>query len=259
MTIAREITPFELEQYYEKADISAPSKTKGREDFCSFSANETSEMLKSGWMDGIKTVDKKISDFIQENNENKVSYSLNETGLFIDIPSYLAGKPECFIDETLERVEKPVLKLGINPSTSYGVKQDYIINRGACIMHVIDIMQNDYIVEIEIIDCTTGTFKKGRKLYGSNVVMRLGSDFSRSMLAFYLINPAFLRRCLFAVYEGIEKEVKGLKLSSAYGLPSDIKTYDGIYFPSLSAGSRGDYSTMGKAFKEVNKIAKQGV
>jgi len=89
--------------------------------------------------------------------------------------------------------------------------------------------------------------------------MQLGSDFSRSMLAFYLINPAFLRRCLFAVYEGIEKEVKGLKLSRGYGSPSDIKNYEGIYFPSLSISNCDNYSTMQKAFKEVNKIVKQGV
>ena len=79
-------------------------------------------------------------------------FGMAETGLCVDVGTYLNGEPECWIAEQYEYKPKKQIKILVNVACagSYNVRQ--IENRGAGIISLIQMLKKQgYIIKINLL------------------------------------------------------------------------------------------------------------
>lgn len=254
-SLIAETTPEELYDILSgyKNPLSHARTAKQRKAFCPYTWKESMEMLRSGWVEGIKELDLRIDQI--EGEERLVPGLMRDvTGDFFDVGLVVAGEPEnsYYIEQTLPA--KTELSVVVNIATPWTVGKNDIYNRGAVIASVIDKLRKSYFVKLVIVE-RARNYSSGKMKYRNiekRVVIDTQNLYSRSMLAYMLANPAYLRRTCFA-FDEILGEVTHC---GNYGKPTNARKNKNELHFELIEDKTSDYSTLERAVKKINSIVK---
>lgn len=219
---------------YSKKNISSfQSQVFGNKDFYgTMDFKESMQLLKNGQ----KEKPLEIGDFLKEINYESKSDSmvLNYEGFSVDISEYATGNPECIL--FLSESESNEKNITINYNCSYGswIDSYTIENYGKMILSIIEILQSqNFNIRLVAIDRTADSNKK---IHNVKITIK---DFSETVdkdrISYCLVNPSFLRRNLFKMYEHILDEQYRKDFFDCYGKAMNdlyIENKNDIYIDS---------------------------
>lgn len=224
---------------------------------------QTVELAKMGWQDGIAKINKLFQGISAEVSSQMLrdEYFYDVTGQDFDLDRVLIGEPESWLQTEQVVVQAPslqVLKVTVNIATSHTIANNQIINRGAAIASLVQLLeQSRRRVELEIVD----TFEQnGRREKVATIripAKNAGDDLDLNKLAFALIHPCMERRLIFAL-----EECYFPTFCSDYGIPCGMPDLSGvdISIPQMSYHNSEQWRNMNTAKAWVIKeLQKQGV
>lgn len=243
-------------------DNTCVSKRPREEDFCSYTWKQTKDHLINGWPEGDKVIEMKVKDieaaFQVDLPTLEVQYDV--IGDYIDIGRYMEGVPEAFGQFEMVDNKKTEINVLVNTTASWQVSEDTIYNRGACIINLLDLLQQRYhSVNLQFIwHCENSGFKldaQDAKYLSIILDIDLKNTFSKDAIVFILANTGYIRRCCFSVYEilGNKPDMMG------YGRVCEYAEYNKdntIYFPHLSTADNTHlpYIDIQSAKEEIERI-----
>lgn len=210
-----------------ESQISGNSSFYGTENF-----SESMNLLKNGQ----KEKPLEINDFLKEINLNRESESmvLSYEGFSIDVSEYASGNPECmiFLSES-ESIEKNIT-INFNCSYNAHIDKNTIENYGKMILSILEIYESqNFNIRLVAIDRTSDNNKT---IHNVKITIK---DFSESVdkdrISYCLVNPSFLRRNLFKMYEYILDENYRKDFFQNYGIAMNdlyIENKNDIYISS---------------------------
>jgi hypothetical protein len=200
----------------------------------------------NGWRDGMNEIEKyraKILPIIAEKVlRPKQVYAM--AGYSVDVGSFLANEPECFITRELEERNYPgrIFKIVCSISFSWGIKPETIIQRGAMICALIDAIEYaGHRAEVICNDAMSvgsndadrqGKRKENGWLEFAVTVKKSTQPLEMSDLAFCLAHPSMLRRIMFSAAE----IVGWSDFAHAYGYPAEATDKGDIYIREVFLG-----------------------
>ena len=225
--------------------------------------DEAVKLALNGWPEGrenIKNITQKISHVLASKIVRpQARYS--ETGEEVDVPRFVSGDPEHFIDYPMSvcNGHGNIVRVGVSLSTSGDVEAQYIHNRGAAIVALIDALETvGYRVELDFMNAS----KNGSAYYDVMVpIKQADQPCELDRIAFVFAHAANQRRIGFSVNETDTKEVVkkfGFYNSGGYGEPADSKTkneYD-FYFGFVYSGTQYPWTSSQSATVEILRLCK---
>ena len=241
--------------------------------------DEAKIMAKSGWLEGMKEIEKyraRILPIVADKVlRPQPTYSI--AGYNVDVGSFLAGEPECFMAREWEERNYPgrIFKLVCSISFSSSIEPKTIIQRGAMICALIDAIEyaghrvevicndamsannykeeeedkgedDEYGEEIE----EYGQCKEEGWLEISVVVKKTSQPLEMTDLAFCLAHPSMLRRLMFSV-----AEIEGWSdYAINYGYPSEATDKGDIYIREIFSGKVSDENAINWVIEELVKL-----
>lgn len=111
------------------------------------SLEEALKFANEGWDEGIKKI-KKIQNLINKAQAVEQVEVMNVCGAYVDVPTFLSGVPDCFVDyETVEATK--FIKLWIDMSAGGQVTVEQFLNYSNSVISIIDKLESDgYRVEL---------------------------------------------------------------------------------------------------------------
>jgi len=225
---------------------------------------QAKQMAVNGWREGMQEIDKyraKIVPIITEKVlRPKQIYSV--AGYNVDVGSFMANEPECFIAREYEERNYPgqIYKIVASISFSAAIKPETIIQRGAMICALIDAIEfAGHRVEVICNDASTvrdsseyrqGKYKENGWFEVSVTVKKVSQPLEMSDLAFCLAHPAMLRRIMFSV-----AELEGWSdFTYNYGYPAEASDKGDIYVREIYSGVVSDEEAIKWVFLELEKL-----
>jgi hypothetical protein len=207
---------------------------------------QAKQMAVSGWREGMQEIDKYRAKIVPVITERvlrpKQIYSV--AGYNVDVGSFMANEPECFIAREYEERNYPgqIYKIVASISFSAAIKPETIIQRGAMICALIDAIEfAGHRVEVICNDASTindsseyrqGKYKENGWFEVSVTVKKVSQPLEMSDLAFCLAHPAMLRRIMFSV-----AELEGWSdFAYNYGVPAEASDKGDIYLKEIYSG-----------------------
>jgi hypothetical protein len=176
-------------------------------------------MALSGWHEGLIEVDKyraRISPIIAQKVLRPLQvYSM--AGHYVDVGSFLANDPECFITREYEERNYPgrIYRVVCSISFSAAITAETIIQRGAMVCALVDAIEYaGHRAEVvcndrDLREWTMNASRQGKTqsktgwFEASVVVKKASQPLEMSDLAFCLAHPAMFRRIMFSVAEQV--------------------------------------------------------
>ena len=176
--------------------ISLSSEERGISEFHSCrSFEEAWNLCYYGWNQGYDT-------FCQKINFLQCEYDKVETpiknfkvyGFYPNIPRFLHNKPTNMICKQNNTINKQTIVINFN--TGYSAYQNHsaIINRGVCVINLINQLEKQYNVVFNLFDCST---EMDEMIYTCINLKKEYEKINTKRLYFPLVNSDFLRRLLF--------------------------------------------------------------
>ena len=222
-----------------------------------------------GWKEGLKHVDQDLDALVTSAGAGKPTYQRGYHGAFIDMGTYVSGRPDCWIEETESRdvhASGRIKRICVGSSFMCGVTTAQYRRRGASIMALIDIIEsNGYRVELDLIATSAG---RGG-VHATKIRAKDADDsLNREKLAYALMSADFFRRFVFAI-RGVRQE----RMFSAHGGGNTrniihVRDLDGkpfkdsydITFPNAEDSYWKDYETTAGARESIiNELKSIGV
>lgn len=225
---------------------------------------EAKQLALSGWHDIMQEIEKyriQIMPIIAEKVlRPQQVYAI--AGYNVDVGSFLASQPECFISREYEERNYPgrVYKIVSSISFSANIKTETIITRGAIICALIDAIEfaghraevvcNASMSASSDVDSMKGKNKSWGWLEASVVVKKSTQPLDMSDLAYCLAHPSMLRRIMFSVaeLEGWSDTVSG------YGYPSEPTDKGDLYVKEIFSGTVTDDMAINWVLTELEKL-----
>lgn len=196
---------------------------------------EACHLSKYGWVDGLKEIEKFISEIDTELKSINIKREVifDDNGFAVDVGRYLSSEPECFYNHYINYDEKigKVYKIVCSISVSAAIDPYVIIQKGAitaCLIDTLERMGNR--VELILNECTSS--------YDGNceydiIVKKAGESLQLIDLTFSLIHPAMLRRMVFSA-----NEIDGWSdyTHGSYGQPEQASDMGDIYINEINSG-----------------------
>jgi hypothetical protein len=221
------------------------------------------QMARSGWQEGMQEIDKyraKIVPIITEKVlRPKQIYSV--AGYNVDVGSFMANEPECFISREYEERNYPgqIYKIVVSISVSASIEPETIIQRGAMICALIDAIEfaghrAEVICNFAVSAGNSEIDKQGKnKELGwfevSVTVKKTSQPLEMSDLAFCLSHPAMLRRIMFSA-----AELEGWSdFIFNYGFPAEASEQGDIYIKEINSGVVPDEEAIEWVLSEFRK------
>lgn len=225
---------------------------------------EAKEMAINGWYDGMKEIERfraQLFPFIAEKVlRPQQLYSV--TGYSVDVGSYLANDPECFISREYEERNYPgrIFKVVCSISFSASITPETIIQRGAMICALIDAIEfaghraevvcNDAACYYDDEEDRRGENKESGWFEVSVVVKKSTQALEMTDLAFCLAHPAMLRRIMFSA-----AEIEGWSdYARNYGYPAEATVKGDIYIREIFSGTVPDEKAIMWVLDELTKL-----
>jgi hypothetical protein len=225
---------------------------------------QAKQMARSGWREGMQEIDKfraKIVPIITEKVlRPKQIYSV--AGYSIDVGSFMANDPECFLSREYEERNYPgqIYKIVASISFSAAITPETIIQRGAMICALIDAIE--FAGHRAEVICNwsvsrgsdnlnrQGKYKENGWFEVSVTIKKVSQPLEMSDLAFCLSHPAMLRQIMFSV-----AELEGWSdFADAYGYPAEASDKGDIYVKEVYSGTVSDGEAINWVLSELEKI-----
>lgn len=270
MTINKELFFEDLSKFWQFAMQDSKSHRKrSRENYdLQWSGGLTWEQAKSmaisGWRDGMIEIEKyrtKILPIIAE-KVLRLKQINSISGYCVDVGSFLANEPECFISREYEErnYPGPIYKIVCSISFSAAITPETIIQRGAMICALIDAIEyaghraevvcNDAMSVGHSEEYRKGKYKNQGWMEISVVVKKTSQPLEMTDLAFCLAHPAMLRRIMFSV-----AEIEGWSdFVNNYGYPAEATDKGDIYLREIFSGTVPDDKAIKWVFEELEKL-----
>lgn len=225
---------------------------------------EAKQMAISGWRDGMNEIEKYRAQILPIIAEKVLRpqqiYAI--AGYNVDIGSFLANDPECFIAREYEEKNYPgrIYKIVCSISFSAAITPETIIQRGAMICALIDAIE--FAGHRAEVICNGAMsvghhdgYRQGKhKQQGwfevAVTVKKSTQPLDMTDLAFCLAHPAMLRRIMFSAAE-IEK---WSDFAQAYGYPSKATDKGDIYIGEIFSGTVADEQAITWVLTELEKL-----
>jgi len=225
---------------------------------------QVKQMAVNGWREGMQEIDKyraKIVPIVTEKVlRPKQIYSV--AGYNVDVGSFMANDPECFIAREYEERNYPgqIYKIVASISFSAAIKPETIIQRGAMICALIDAIEfAGHRAEVICNDASTiednseyrqGKYKENGWFEVSVTVKKVTQPLEMSDLAFCLAHPAMLRRIMFSA-----AELEGWSdFAYNYGYPAEASDKGDIYIKEIYSGVVSDDEAIKWVLSELGKL-----
>jgi len=225
---------------------------------------QAKQMAVSGWREGMREIDKYIAKIVPIVTEKVLRprqiYSV--AGYNVDVGSFLANNPECFLSREYEERNYPgqIYKVVASISFSAAITPETIIQRGAMICALIDAIEFAGH-RVEVIcnwAVSAGSYENDRQgknkergwLEANVNVKKTSQPLEMSDLAFCLAHPAMLRRIMFSV-----AELEGWSdFASAYGYPAEASDKGDIYIKEIYSETVSDEEAIKWVLSELEKL-----
>lgn len=164
--------------------------------FCQETWNDALKIARYGIKNQTK-IEKIMGNMALLEHVKTKGFGMKETGLCVDVGTYLNGEPECWIAEQFDYKPKKVVKILINCTQSWNFIPKQIENRGAGILSLIQMLKKQgYIVKINIY---LGFDYDYNKYF---CFLKIPSNpLDIQSLSYALCSPSLLRRFGFAFLE----------------------------------------------------------
>lgn len=227
---------FRFRQFINDMDSITPkyhySKTyNGEYNYCRESWEDALKIAKYGIKNQTK-IEKIMGTMALLEHVKTKGFGMQETGLCVDVGTYLNGEPECWIAEQFDYKPKRVVKIMVNCTQSWTYTPEQIENRGAGIMSLIQMLKKQgYIVKINLY---LGIRFNGEQYF---CFIKIPSNpLDIQSLSYALCSPSLLRRFGFAF---LEQETHNTDCSfGGYGQPialdEVVMSKDIIHFNGLN-------------------------
>lgn len=209
-------SPFELSQFIETkptttacnkyfASTKPCSKRDGRGWYGTETYEEADQLFKDGDTENAKKIVEAaiVFDKQQAQRAQRRGMSPAVVGCLPNVPAAIQGLPVAMYHRQ-PQPGRPVVHLDINCAVCSNIEPETIIKIGAVILSTVNQLEkNGHSVAIAI-KCKS--FFDGDTFTTSVVIKEAGQRFNASQLAYCLVNPSFLRRHLFAVWERTQRK-----------------------------------------------------
>jgi hypothetical protein len=226
--------------------------------------NEAKSLALSGWKEGLKEVEKyqaKISPFIAEKVlRHQQVFAIS--GYNVDVGTYLANDPECFISRVNEERNYPgkIFTIVCSISFSAAIKPETIIQRGAMICALIDAIEyaghraevicNDASCRNDNLEYRNGKYKESGWFEVDVTIKKADKPLELIELAFCLAHPSMLRKIMFSV-----AEIEGWSdFVTNYGIPATATNKGDIYVQEVFSREVSDEKAIEWVLKELEKL-----
>lgn len=230
----------------------------------SLSWDEAKSLALKGWKEGLKEVEKyqaKLSPFIAEKVlRHQQVFAIS--GYNVDVGSYLANDPECFISRVNEERNYPgkIFTIVCSISFSAAIQPETIIQRGAMICALIDAIEyaghraevicNDASCRYDSLDYRNGKYKESGWFEVDVTIKKADQPLELIELAFCLAHPSMLRRIMFSV-----AEIEGWSdFIRNYGVPATATNKGDIYVQEVFSGEVSDGQAIEWVLTELKKL-----
>lgn len=225
---------FRFRQFINIMDENTPrnnlSKTEiFSRNFCEESWKDALKLARYGIKNQSK-IEKIISNMALLEHVKTKGFGMQETGLCVDVGTYLNGEPECWIAEQFEYKPKKVVKILVCCSQSWTYQPKQIENRGAGIMSLIQMLKKQgYIVKINVY---LGMNYNCKKYF---CFLNIPSNpLDIQSLSYCLCSPSLLRRFGFAFLEQETNESNCGSYGCPVALDEIVLSKDIIHFNGLN-------------------------
>lgn len=217
----------------------------------------TLKTVDKGWKEGTKKI-KEIRNSVWAKISNRVvepEIVPDVCGNVPDVSAYLNGTPECMLrweDVETDTEAGNIIKIIVNGTASAFVKSETIINRGACLLAMIDVLEMcGHYCEVYLY------FGNYRDSFSSEMTIKIKEPFEQmdiDRFSFMIAHPACFRRLGFAVFEKSDKDIingVGITNSGNYGAPKECEQEADIVFPYMDDNKKYDHSWVLDQVKKV--------
>lgn len=225
---------------------------------------EAKSMARNGWREGLEKIDRyraQIAPVITQQVLRPMQvYSV--AGHYVDVGSYLANDPECFITREYEQRNYPgrLFKLVCSVSFSAAITPETIIQRGAMVCalvdaiefagHRVEVVCNGALSAHDSKEHRQGLYKDDGWFEVSVVVKKTQQPVEMIDLAFCLAHPAMFRRLIFSA-----AEIEGWSdVAHAYGYPSEASEKGDLYVAEVFSGTVPDTEAISWVLSELKGL-----
>jgi hypothetical protein len=225
---------------------------------------EAKLMAISGWLEGMNEIEKYRAQILPIIAEKVLRpqqiYAI--AGYNVDVGSFLANEPECFIAREYEEKNYPgrIYKIVCSISFSAAITPETIIQRGAMICALIDAIEfaghraevicNDAMSSSDYAEYRQGKNKERGWFETSVMVKKSTQALEMTDLAFCLAHPAMLRKIMFSV-----AELNGWSdFVHNYGYPAEATDKGDIYIEEVFSGTVPDKHAITWVLKKLENL-----
>jgi hypothetical protein len=186
------------------------------------------KLAHEGYKEHANTIQNFLS-FQKTSKKRKFKRCFDVAGNQVSIDRYLTCIPECMIahkrtgKEVTKTVSGKIVKILVNVSASYAITAETIISRGKFIFALCEQLKNNHNKAIQI-DVGLFVEKNNTEVYITSTIKNTFELLNPSLLAFYLIHPACLRRVGFRLLEHLPITLRdrlGITDTGSYGSPNN--------------------------------------
>jgi hypothetical protein len=226
--------------------------------------DESKVMALKGWREGLREIEKfraRITPFIAE-KVLRYQQTFAVSGYNVDVGSYLANDPECFVSRIFEERNYPgkIFKIVCSISFSASISPETIIQRGAMICVLIDAIEyaghraevvcNDASCSRDSRERREGKFKNQGWFEVDVTLKKADQPLEMVELAFCLAHPAMLRRIMFSI-----AELEGWSdYAREYGFPAKATHRGDIYIQEVYSDEVSDQQAVNWVLNELEKL-----
>ena len=202
------------------------------------------ELARKGWKEGTTELHSRIKNFenIMPSRRFRQETVMDITGPgVLDFGRWAMGHPEAWMvqreNEVVDTKTGNIIQMVFNISASSGVKTSEMMNKGAAIVGLIDLLeQAGKRVELDLVAGIRG--KRGTSIRTQVRVKDASSPVDIERLAFAMAHGASFRRVVFSLLEQAPLEARqACSVPGNYGIPEDFyltDAADAVYIPTSS-------------------------
>lgn len=197
------------------------------------------DYARNGWSEGCDRMAKLVDSLTPYVRAAMplASETLSVAGYAPNVPAYCAGSPACMYAEGEDlNGATPVVRILVNTGCVYTASPDSIFNRGAAIVACINFLElAGMSCELQLVSRASNSGDE----YSGAIERRLflkhaGDPLDIDRVAFYIANPSYHRRLMFALAETDDAVLR--HVGRHYGTSCDVQPeHQQVYIPAVSA------------------------
>ncbi|MCA1800753.1 MAG: hypothetical protein LC650_05620, partial [Actinobacteria bacterium] len=221
----------------------------------------------AGWKKGLSYINEDMEVLLSIPGAGRPEYKRDYHGAFIDIGTYVSGRPDCWIAETESQdvhTSGRIKRIAVGASFMGGVSPTQYRRRGASIMAIIDLLEEQgFRVQLDLI----ATSNAGRGSHSTKIRAKQAEDsLNREKLAYALMQSDYFRRFVFGLRglrhsDIFHKDGGGATINLKHAEKPDGTPYSEDYdllFPNADDDYWNDYNTVkgarGTIIKELKSL-----